>query len=283
MNLDMLGPDTSAKSCNVFEPKYKVVSAKQRKMREIYGENVDIQQELDPVIGESMEPKNSLQLPIPPSTPSRRKLQSDLIATTQPWSTPSRQILLSQDNEKPCHSIRRERTDLVPTDQFWTTPQKGPSAPVADPRRKVTDLIPTSLPWVASFGHKDDVADLKDRRRKKQPEEGRPSGVFPTEEPSLVGDTGHHNSSPSDEYTTTLFRVEHVTSQWNELTLKRLIAGAGIHVLKLRFKMDIFGDQSSGVVDLSVRHLQSDQSRVSKKLECTLAPHSMLITRFPTT
>lgn len=247
-----------------FEPRYSKLTARERKIKEMYGENAKVN---------IMVPEAPVEaVSVQPMTPNRRRMLSELIPATQPWSTPAKAILSDEPVKQVPVDVRKEKSELLSATQAWATPQKGPSVTIDNPRRVLNDLVPVTIPWVVPLGVRHDPEVTIDCRRKKWPTEHPNTGIFG----SVKTNTSQGTTIPDTiALVTSIYRIENVSRQWNEVALKKLLGKAGLHVVTVIVKTDFFSSNSEGVADVHIRHVKDELGNVNQKLQSTLDQCSM--------
>ena len=257
-----------------FEPKYKLISARERKLMHLRGESGSVSSTVSPSISQSVE-----ETPVHPSTRSNRRCKDDsLMPATMTWTctTPLTKIIKPDDGicDATPASVKRRTTDLIAATQPWASPAPpkaySPLVGITDPRRQANDLIPATMPWVTPYITPSDRALLSenvlstDHRRKK----GIVEETFPKQSPSSVSVTPARLSrGPAAADDISRWRIRGVVSQdrQEEDFIKKLLSSNGIHVIKAKADIDIVSNTCNGSVEVLLR--SADEENLKRVVE----------------
>ena len=237
-----------------FEPRYKLMSARERKQMDLRGESGST---------ESVPTSSVVSCSLSDATPvhrsNRRLKDDDLLPATRTWAcnTPVTKSITSTPA-----SAKRRTTDLIPTTQPWASPAPAKAySPLvtglaADPRRQANDLIPATMPWVTPYVTPSErglsqLASSDHRRRKGITDENFPKSgsIFDTP-------IGSAASQPERETGTELTRwkIGGVRPTGNEEEfVKKLLTTNGVHVVKAKADIDIVSNRCNGTVEVFLR------------------------------
>lgn len=248
-----------------FEPRYQLMSARDRKMMHLRGETGS------PVPSTSISSSIALE-----STPvihspriavsARRQKDENLVPATLKWtcsSPPSRSLNISD----PPVSVRRRPSDLIAATQPWSSPCVSKllpqsATPVVDPRRQANDLIPATMPWVTPYVTPSDRGteklDIDHRRKKGIVEENFPkSGSLVPSFPELQPRKSARPVGVTPELSR--WQIRGVPVDGNEEDkVKKLLTQNGVHVVTAKAQIDIVSNTCNGCVEVLVRAADAD-------------------------
>lgn len=236
-----------------FEPKYKLMSARERKMLHLWGESKSCS---------VSEPSSVLETPVHPSTrDARRQRDSTLMPATLTWACNSP---MTRSIENPSTVVRRRTSDLIAATQPWATPAPPrPASPmVTDARRQANDLIPSTMPWVTPYVTPIDresgrIFSSDHRRKKGLADDFTPrSSVFEISQERTALSTGAAEISK--------WRIRGVPADGNEEAfVHRLLSQKGIHVVRAKAEIDIVTNACRGVVHVVLRSVDRNILRAA--------------------
>lgn len=252
-------PDRSTSSgrssitSSIFEPKFKVLSARERKLMEINGclDDVDFSQNTKPVA-----PRNLASLGSPTverssvgtSGSSNRRLQSPLIPTTMSWSCPNSPFV---ESTKPNIEARRQVSQLLPATMPWTAPFQPvfPSRQIyKEFRKQANDLLPATMPWTQEISSvtPGEKMGIKDFRRR--------CIVDSIPDDHLAVASGNFPRPNTVETDLRTVKIRGVKPDGNESSyVKRILTVAGVHVVAAKADIDILSNICNGSVSVTIR------------------------------
>jgi hypothetical protein len=233
-----------------FEPKYKLLSARERKQMNLRGESGST------VISNS-EPQSISETPLHPMTQSARRIRDEtLLPATRTWAcnSPVTKFVAPSEDLK---SVRRRTSDLMPTTLPWASPAppKPMSPMITDPRRQANDLIPATMPWVTPFVTPMDkipsIIDTQDFRRKRGiTEENFPRSGSLFDSPVVTRVPKTEPSIPD----LSRWKIRGITPNGNEEDfVRKLLSKHGIHVVTAKAQIDILSNTCNGCVEVLLR------------------------------
>ena len=253
-------PDRSTSSgrssitSSVFEPRFKILSARERKLMEINGclDDVNYSHPSKPVVLRNLA---SLGSPTVERSSegtrgsSNRRLQSRLIPTTMSWSCPNSPFV---EATKPNPEARRQVSELLPATMPWTAPvQPVFPSPQIDKefRKQANDLLPATMPWtqeISSVTPGEQTAGKDFRRR-------RIVDTIPDDHLGVVA-TGEYPRPNTVETDLRTVKIRGVKPDGNECSfVKRILTVAGVHVVAAKADIDILSNICTGSVRVTIR------------------------------
>lgn len=255
-------PSSRVELPTVFEPKYKLMSARERKLLDLQGESGT-----STAVVSSSHPSVDMTPVREANINPRRVKDEQLIPATRNWSCsspPTKSVgLVAPD------SVRRKTSDLIAATQPWSSPNLTNSGLVMDSRRVSNDLIPATMPWVTPYVTpsqritNSSTLEWDHRRKKGITEENFPkSGSLDLEE------SQHRKSVKPSAVVPEIssWRIRGIRSNGDEesMILKLLISN-GIHVVRAKAQIDIVSNACNGCVVVQVRSV--DRSLLERILK----------------
>lgn len=271
----------SKKMTASFHPKFRVMSARERKMLDMAGHSGSVEQWNT---GSDELASEQDAASVAPSSAGRVK--SDLIASTVKWSTPTVRPAVPLTQEPV--NAKRISSPLIAATRSWSDPSRSSDEPPQDVpsyvRRQTNDLIPATMPWVSPYTspalRADAEVQVQDFRRKK----GITEENFPQSGSIFDKDVCSSHRSPitscvaplasAEKRTSTVssFVVKNVETNGHEAeTVKTILCQAGLHVVVAKAGIDIISNRFDGSVKVSIRH-DSDISAVLQKTGLHVLP-----------
>ena len=233
-----------------FQPQFETLSARERKLREMGGSDSPA------IVG--VIPRNLASLGSPTTSRSlsshsdNRRQSSPLIASTMSWTCP---VSPRVEMNKRCvdgKSVRRQTTQLIPATMPWTTAVAQPAAtPSVDHRKQTHDLLPSTMVWTTpiadpTMSRPSTSSDFRRRKPLETSSDPEPAGILPGGSPIPV------SAGSNTTRRITILRVP--VNGAEETTVKKLLAGCGVHVVAAMAAIDIVTNACKGTVDVVVRH-----------------------------